>query len=89
MCVWKNKILCCKTIDTDSYLTSWVQLREGSTVKEKAYDLVFSKELASPLSKNEAKWLAQELDMASQALLKPPYYFEISRLRMENEREKL
>ncbi|WP_301010854.1 hypothetical protein [Lactobacillus taiwanensis] len=51
----KTKYYAVKAIDADSYLTSWVQLREGSTVKEKAYDLVFSKELASPLGKKRGE----------------------------------
>ena len=85
----KTKYYAVKAIDADSYLVSWVQLREDATVKTKDFDLVFSKELASPFPKKEAKWLAHELDMANQAFLKPRYYFEISRLRLKNEREKL
>lgn len=85
----REKYYAVKAIDADSYLVSWVQLREDATVKTKDFDLVFSKELASPFPKKEAKWLAHELDMANQAFLKPRYSFEISRLRLKNEREKL
>lgn len=77
----REKYYAVKAIDADSYQASWVQLRKDATVKTKDFDLVFSKELASPFPKKEAKWLAHELDMANTALLKPRYYFEISRIR--------
>lgn len=73
-----------KAVDTTSYITSYVQLKQGvrkdSPRRGVNFDKVYAKELATAFSKTEAKEFARELNLSQEAALVPSFRYEISRI---------